>query len=66
MDFTTLLNKGHKRYIEKHVRSRKLGRCEGCQDYCLLIKYEIEDEEYDIEWKLCNRCYDKFIFQGDI
>lgn len=61
MDFTTLLNKGHKRYIEKHVRPRKLGRCEGCQDYCLLIDFEL-DEEDDFVWKLCNRCYDRFLF----
>lgn len=65
MDFTELLNRGHKRYIEKHTRSRKLGRCEGCEAYAPLIEHT-DEEDPDMPWKLCDRCYDNMIFKGDV
>lgn len=62
MDFTDLLNQGHKRYIEKHVKPRKFGRCDGCSEPHLLINY-MEPDEKDFSWWLCNKCYDKITFR---
>lgn len=62
MDFTDLLNRGHKRYVEKHVRQRKFGPCEMCEHYDLLIPYKDEENE-EFVFRLCNRCYDRIIFQ---
>lgn len=64
VDFTTLLNRGHKRYIEKHVRRRKFGKCEGCQSPALLIEY-IDTEDSDFKWSLCNQCYDKMLLTSE-
>lgn len=63
MDFTKLLNRGHRRYIDKYLRPRKFGQCEGCSTYELLTSY-IDSNETDYSWKLCNRCYDKMIENG--
>lgn len=60
-DFTTILNRGHRMYIDKNCRSRKLGRCDGCNEYHLLIRYKDETAD-DFYWNLCNSCYEKLIF----
>ncbi len=60
-DFTSLMNKGHKRYIEKFMTKRYFGKCESCDRRALLIKtIQVVDNE-KIEWNLCNQCYDQFI-----
>lgn len=63
-DFTTLLNRGHKMYVERHIKKKKCGRCNGCENYALLIHYtDPKDKEY--VWDLCNGCYEKLIFEAE-
>jgi len=38
-DFTTLLDRGHRRYKDKYLKKRKFGRCEGCEKPALLLEY---------------------------
>lgn len=54
--FTTLLNKGKKRFIDKYLRPRKFGKCEGCKKSALLIEYK-DDQDLKTSMLLCERCY---------
>lgn len=60
MDFTDLLNRGHRRYIDKYLRPRRLGRCDGCNHYALLIQH-LDPVDKDFSWELCHQCYEKII-----
>lgn len=55
-DFTTLLNRGHKRYVDKYLKRRKFGKCEGCDKPALLLEY-CDPFDPDIKTHLCERCY---------
>lgn len=63
-DFTTLLNRGHKMYVEKHVKKRVCGRCTGCETYALLIIYT-DPEDGETTFDLCNSCYEKLTFEAE-
>jgi len=60
-DFTQLLNRGHRRYIDKYLKKRDFGRCEVCDTRALLVKPTQKIDGDSVDWKLCNRCYDKFV-----
>ena len=54
-NFTSLLEKGKKRYADKYLKIRKFGKCEGCAKPALLIDYKDEDSKSSI--MLCEHCY---------
>ena len=54
-DFTILLNRGHRRFIDKYVRKRRFGKCEACDKPALLIKYH--DVSGNALWHVCEFCY---------
>lgn len=54
--FTALLNKGKKRFIDKYLRPRKFGKCEGCSKSALLIEYR-DEKDSKTSMLLCERCY---------
>ena len=62
VDFTTILKRGQRRYIDKYLKKRKFGRCEGCEQYVLLIEY-CEQKTNASLW-LCELCYTAII-NGD-
>lgn len=57
VSFTTLLNRAHRQFIDKYLKKRYCGECEGCGRRTLLVKL-VNDE---CEWELCEWCYDKLI-----
>lgn len=61
MDMTSILNKGHRRYIDKWMKKRRFGKCEACDKRSLLIRTVQTIDNESIEWNLCNKCYNKFI-----
>jgi len=54
-NFTELLEKGKRRFIDKYLKKRKFERCEGCGRPTLLIEYK--DENAKIGLMLCDYCY---------
>ena len=60
-DFTTLVNRGIRRYVDKYLKKRDFGRCEECDARALLIRFMWEDDGSSTELGLCNRCYDEFV-----
>lgn len=58
-DFTTILNKGIRRYIDKNIKRRVFGKCEACGKPAMLINFNPTGE--DISWKLCEFCYTDFL-----
>jgi len=60
-DFTTLMNRGHRRYIDKNLKKRFFGKCEGCERRALLVIGTQTVEGDSLEWNLCSKCYDKFV-----
>jgi len=61
-DFTTLVNRGIRRYVDKYLKRRDFGRCEECGARALLIGFAWEDDDGSItELGLCNGCYDEFV-----
>jgi formylmethanofuran dehydrogenase subunit E len=54
VDFTTLMNRGHRRYIALSKR-RKFAKCEDCGELALLVEYE--DPYDDGKWMVCEFCY---------
>ena len=54
--FTTLINRGHRRFIDKYVRKRNFGKCEQCGDFALLISY-VDPADQEARWDLCEFCY---------
>jgi len=64
-DFTTLLNRGHRRYIDKHLKKRSFGKCEMCDKRALLVSGTQRDGGDVICWELCERCYDGFVREDE-
>jgi hypothetical protein len=57
-NFTTLLNRGKRKYIDKYLKKRIFGKCDNCGDPLLLIQYI---SKTDITVYLCDHCYNKAI-----
>lgn len=55
-NFTSLLNKGKKRYADKYLKPRKFGKCEGCAKPALLIEYR-DEQDSKTSLMLCEHCY---------
>lgn len=56
LDFTTILNRGIRRHIDKNIKRRDFGKCEGCKKPAMLIVY-VDPTDEDTSWKLCEFCY---------
>jgi len=62
IDFTALLNRGHKLYIAKNPKppkKRKFGKCDDCEKTTLLLEYHAPDD--DLGMNLCEQCYISFL-----
>lgn len=57
--FTNLLNRGKRRYVDKYLKKRYFGRCEGCGKLELLIQFS--DFKIANNFLLCDNCYNKVI-----
>lgn len=55
-NFTSLLNKGKRRFLDKYLKIRKFGKCEGCSRPSLLIEY-VDVKSPQDSLKLCEFCY---------
>jgi hypothetical protein len=55
-DFTSILNKGKRRFIDKYLKQRKFGKCEGCSKPSLLIEYK-DEQDSKSSLMLCEYCY---------
>ena len=64
IDFTKLLNRGHKYYIDKVVKKRKFGRCEACDNYSLMIQYVGGESDGEI-MLICEKCYNDFVIKEE-
>lgn len=64
-DFTRLLNQGIRRYVDKYVRKREFGRCEGCGARALLVRAAWRDAGASLEVSLCTGCYDNLLREMD-
>jgi hypothetical protein len=60
-DFTSLVNRGIRRYVDKYLKKRDFGRCEECGARALLVRFVWEDDGASTEVGLCNGCYDEFV-----
>lgn len=60
-DFTKLVNRGIRRYVDKYLKKREFGRCEECDARTLLIRFTWEDDGSSTELSLCNKCYDELV-----
>lgn len=61
VSFTTLVNRAHRRYIDKHLKRRRFGTCEACGTRTLLVEL-VQGKGFDkIWWDLCEPCYDKMV-----
>lgn len=56
--FTTLINRGHKRYIAKYIKKRVFGKCNGCDKPTLLLEY-IDPKDSSNVWQICEDCFTK-------
>lgn len=61
VSFTTLLNRAHRRYIDKFLKRRHFGACEACGSRTLLIHLIQRDGTDVVEWDLCEGCYNKMV-----
>jgi hypothetical protein len=61
VSFTTLLNRAHRRYIDKYLKRRNFGVCEACGSRTLLVHLVQRDGTDVVEWDLCEGCYDKMV-----
>jgi len=59
--FTTLLNRAHRRFIDKFMKRRNFGACEACDRRTLLVKLVQRDGTDICEWDLCEGCYNKMV-----
>ena len=60
-DFTTILKRGQRRYVDKYMKKRKFGKCDGCQTPALLIKYEEGSSDPEATWNVCEFCYTELL-----
>ena len=63
-DFTTILNRGIRRHIDKNMKTRKFGKCDGCDKPALLIAYQesktlLTDKDGNLY--LCEFCYTEIL-----
>lgn len=59
--FTTLLNRAHRRFIDKCLKRREFGACEGCGTRTLLTRFVQRSGGDALEWTLCEECYNKMV-----
>jgi hypothetical protein len=57
VDFTTLMNRGHRRFIA-YKKKRQFGSCEDCEIFALLLEYQDPEDTTD-KWLVCEHCYRK-------
>lgn len=57
VSFTALINRAHRRYIDKYLKRRQFGACEACDKRTLLVHLSTDGTE----WDLCEDCYDKLV-----
>lgn len=66
VDFTTLMNRGHRRFLAHYQKRRSFGPCEDCGEYALLLEYQDPtDEGEDATWLVCDYCYKKLEISED-
>lgn len=58
-NFTTIFNRGKKKYQDKYLKKRTFGKCEGCGNPDLLIQFG--DEDVKECFFVCDSCYNKLI-----
>jgi hypothetical protein len=63
-NFTTLSNRGHRRYIDTYMKKRKFGRCDGCEKPVLLLEY-CDPDNRDAKMLLCEHCYTELLDHED-
>lgn len=65
-DFTTIMDRGHRKFIDKHMKKRNFGACDNCEDFNLLIQATLKvkkNTKYDeMEIKVCETCYNILLF----
>jgi hypothetical protein len=59
-NFTTILNRGKRKFIDKHLKKRMFGKCEACDRPDLLIQYA-EPALPQKSYHLCNHCYTEMV-----
>jgi hypothetical protein len=59
--FTSLLNRAHRRFIDKCLHKRIFNACEACEKRTLLIHHVQRDGKDVCEWDLCNECYESMV-----
>lgn len=62
VSFTTLINRGKRKFQDKYLKRRSFGKCEGCGKYNLLIQYRENVGDKDC-FLLCDFCYNMIISQ---
>jgi hypothetical protein len=61
VNFTTLIKRGKRSFIDKYLKKRHFGRCYGCEGLRLLIEYF--DKENTL--LLCEKCYNTLLNEGE-
>jgi len=56
VNFTTLINRGHQRYIAKYLKKREFGKCNSCEKPTLLMEY-IDPTDSSVKWLVCEDCF---------
>jgi hypothetical protein len=61
VSFTALVNRAHRRFVDKYLTRREFGVCDACGRRTLLVKLIQKDGSVAITWDLCEGCYDKTV-----
>ena len=66
-NFTTILERGHRKFIDQNLKKRSFGDCKNCETFHLLISTTLKDKKTkeELEMMLCEECYNTFLFGSE-
>jgi hypothetical protein len=65
--FTTIMERGHKKFIDQNLKKRIFGDCENCSGFHLLISTTLLSVKTNekMEIKICEECYNTILFGSE-
>lgn len=65
--FTTIMERGHRKFIDSILKRRVFGDCNNCEEFHLLISTTPKDlkTKEELEIQICEECYNTFLFGSE-
>lgn len=65
--FTTIIDRGHQKFIDQNFKKRVFGNCGNCSKFYLLISTTLQSvkTKEKMEINICEECYNTILFGSE-